>query len=201
MHPAPLFHTDDQEHLTALMRAHPFALLIGVAEGRAHVAHAPILVDVKDGALALRFHLSRENPACTAIAASGHALIVFSGAHDYISPDWYGLPDQVGTWNYLSCEAEGPCSVLESGETARMLDDLSAHFEAGLAPKTPWTRDNLADGKFERMLGSILAFRLVPKRLEGVKKLAQYKSAEARAKVIAALGAGNEIAAWMERDD
>ena len=201
MHPAPLFHTDDTDHLARLMRAHPFALLVGVADGRASVAHAPVLVDEAEGQITLRFHLSRENPACTAIAASGRALIVFTGAHDYISPDWYELPDQVGTWNYLSCEVEGLCTALSADETALMLDDLSTCFEAGLAPKPPWTRAKLTPGKFERMLKSITAFRLVPERLEGVRKLAQYKPAEARRKVIEALGPGNAIGVLMHGDD
>ena len=68
------------------------------------------------------------------------------GPDAYISPDWYGTPDQVPTWNYLAVEAEGPLRRLDEDELTQLLDDLSAEHEARLAPKPAWTRAKMSAG-------------------------------------------------------
>ena len=115
--------------------------------------------------------------------------MVATGPHSYISPDWYGLgPDQVPTWNYLSAEAEGPVDALDIDETRLFLEDLSATFEASLAPKPPWSLDKMNQKKLEGLLNGITAFRLIPKRFEGVIKLNQNKTEAALNRVADALG-------------
>jgi transcriptional regulator len=121
--------------------------------------------------------------------AGSNALIVFTGDHAYVSPDWYGQDDQVGTWNYLSVEAEGPVTHLDDTGATRLLDDLSALFEAGLSPKPAWTRAKMTPGRFEAMLPGIRAFSLVPTRFEGITKLSQNKPQSVRQGVITALSA------------
>ena len=199
MHPVPAFLETDRDTLLERIAAWPFALVIGATGARPHAAHTPVIFR-EDGQLG--FHLARSNPACRAIAAPGRALIVFSGPHDYISPDWYGQADQVPTWNYLSVEAEGPVSVLDNDATATLLDELAAQFERGLAPKPEWTRAKMDDGKFRRMLGAITGFNLSPERLEGITKTGQNKPDEVRQRAGAALkaaGGDPTISEIMER--
>lgn len=200
MHPSPPFLETDRTELLRRIHEWPFALIIGVTDNRAHAAHTPVLQG-EEGTL--RFHLAKPNPACKALEKSSRALIVFSGPHDYISPDWYGIEDQVPTWNYLSVEAEGPVGALRDAQASRLLDDLSARFEAGLAPKPEWTRDRMSPGKFERMLGGITAFELSPERLEGITKVGQNKTADVRQRAGAGLkaaGGDPTISSMMERD-
>ena len=200
MHPAPAFLDTDRDRLMRRIEAWPFALVIGVGEDRAHAAHTPVIRG-EDGTL--RFHLARTNPACRAIAASGRALIVFSGPHDYISPEWYGIEDQVPTWNYLSVEAEGPVTLQDPAGTTALLDALAARFEEELYPKPEWTRAKMAPGTFERMLAAISAFSLAPERLEGITKIGQNKPAEVRQRAGTALkesGGDPTISSMMERD-
>lgn len=200
MHPAPAFLETDRDRLLRRIDAWPFALVISVAETRPVVAHTPVLVD-REGVLS--FHLSRGNPAARAIEASGRALLVFSGPHDYISPDWYEQNDEVPTWNYLSVEAEGPVRALDdSGKTA-LLDRLSERFEGDLYPKPEWTRAKMSPGRFETMLGGIVAYTLAPDRLQGITKISQNKPAEARKRAgthLKAAGGDPTISAMMERD-
>jgi transcriptional regulator len=84
----------------------------------------------------------------------------------------------VPTWNYLSAEIEGPVRRLGRDRTIALLDDLAAHFEAGLAPKQPWTRAQLSPERFEVLLGGIVGFEMHVERLEGVTKLSQNKTSE-----------------------
>lgn len=186
MHPARPFRQTDEALLAALVAERGFALIVGVADGRPVVAHAPVLLDGRR----LRFHLSRNNGLTAALAAGGGgALAVITGPDAYISPDWYGLEDQVPTWNYLSVEMEGPCARLDDAGAARLLDDLSARFEAPLAPRPPWTRHKMTPGRFEALLGGISAFEMTVERLEGTWKLGQNKPAGAITGVAEALEA------------
>ncbi len=185
MHPAPAFRQNDPDTLHARVAARGFAVVIGMAHGRPLAAHTPVLLDRRR----LRFHLSAQNPLAVALRANTHALAVVSGADAYISPDWYAAADQVPTWNYLSVEIEGAVRVMTRDEAAALLDDLSARFEAHLAPKPPWTRAKMNPARFEAMLGGIVAFEMAVERLEGVAKLSQNKPEAEIARVAEALAA------------
>ena len=76
-----------------------------------------------------------------------------------------------------------------------MLDDLSAAFEALLAPKAPWTSAKMSDGAMERLMRMILPFRLSIETVDGTWKLGQNKTPDQRAGAIAGLRAWPEAAA------
>jgi transcriptional regulator len=179
LHPASVFRETDCGVLGARVAERGFAVVVGLADGRPLIAHAPVLLDGEH----LRFHLSAANPLAVALAVSSWALAVITGEDAYISPDWYAGPDQVPTWNYLSVEIEGPVRVLPAAEAAELLDDLSARYEARLAPKPPWTRAKMTAGRFAAMLAGIVAFEMTVERLIGVTKLSQNKSADEVARV------------------
>lgn len=202
MHPNRTYHDLDRDRLIETARAHSFAVIIGARNNRAFTAHAPVLLEKREEAVVLRFHLANANPAMQALRDSAQALVVFTGPHAYVSATWYEQPDQVGTWNYISVEAEGPVTALDHDATAAQLEALSAHYEAGLAPKPAWSRDQVEARKFDRMLTAITGFELTADRFEGIRKLNQNKPAEARQRVIAALQDqpdGLEIAQEMTR--
>jgi transcriptional regulator len=183
MHPASAFRDLDEARLAALVAERGLALVVGVADGRPLAAHAPVLLDGRRA----RFHLSRANPLSAALVESRRALAVVTGPDAYVSPDWYETPDQVPTWNYLSVEMEGPVVLLDEAGAAKQLDDLSAHFEARLAPKPPWTRGKMEPARFEALLGGIRAFEMTVERLEGTTKLSQNKPPEVVGRIAQAL--------------
>ncbi len=208
MHPARLFHESDLTVLRQRMLDNPLALITAVSEGKPIAAHAPVLPHEEGhspgggGRIALRFHLSAANPVTKALLDGSEALIVFTGIHGYISPDWYGIDDQVPTWNYLSVEAAGPVTRLEAAGTRQMVDDLSNVFEAQLAPKPVWTSAKMTPARLEALLLGIVAFELVPTHLRGITKLGQNKPPEAIARVADALDAtesGFALAAEMRK--
>ncbi|MBF32604.1 MAG: transcriptional regulator [Henriciella sp.] len=199
MHPAPIFLETDQALLLERVGDWPFALVVAVHEGRPRAVHTPVLAGA-DGSL--RFHLAKSNPAARGITESRHALIVFSGPHDYISPDWYGIDNQVPTWNYLSVEAEGPVSLGDHKAAEAFLGDLSGHFERGLAPKPAWTMEKMDRAALDRMIAAIQTFTLTPERFEGITKISQNKPEDVRQRAGQALKAANgdpTLASMMER--
>lgn len=187
MHSAPIFRQTDPETLLERIRAYPLGLVCVNGETAPLAAHTPVLAAMDTGSLRLRFHLSAHSPVNRCLEAGAGALIVFTGPDAYISPDWYGpVPNQVPTWNYLSVEAEGTAAPTDA---AKFLDDVSDHFETRLLPKPPWTRAKMAPGSFEIMLRAIRAYQLTPHRFEGIAKISQNKTREARDGVIEGLSA------------
>ena len=136
--PFPPLSRHRPRHSPQRILEHPFAVISAVSDGQPVAAHAPVLPSGEGEALSLRFHLSVANPVTKALLAGSPVLAVFTGPHAYVSPDWYGLEDQVPTWNYISVEAAGPVTRLDDAAMRQLIDDLSDHFEADLAPKPVW---------------------------------------------------------------
>lgn len=199
MHPNKIFSEHDPSVLLDTIQSNPFGLIVVVDEdGRPKVSQAPVLVKVRGDVTFIQFHLARNNNVCKILLNSLNCLCIFTGPDAYISPDWYGVPDQVPTWNYLSVECEGDIRELKPDEFIDFLDALSTHFERQLLPKPVWTRSKMKDGMFEAMFNAIIGFELKVTGLRGTTKLNQNKPASARKKVIESLK-GNPITLEMKK--
>lgn len=192
MHPNAGFVWTDRDELLGFIADVSFAHIFVQSPDGPVVAHAPIVVTA-DGNL--QFHLARRNRA-VAYLHGLTALVSITGPDAYISPDWYGTDDQVPTWNYVAVEAMGLVRRLTDGELVAQVDAVSAVHEARLRPKQPWTRDKMADGRFEVMTKGIIGFELSVTSLTGTRKLGQNKTLAERQGAIDALG-DDPVAALM----
>jgi transcriptional regulator len=195
MHPDHSFEWADPEAMVAFVQRVSFGTIFAAGPDGLFAVHAPVMADARDR---LRFHISRSNRAAAALEG-GRALLSCVGPDAYISPDWYGTPDQVPTWNYLAVEAEGPLRRMEEVELIVLLDDLSAEQETRLARKAPWTRDKMDPRRFDAMLRAIVGYEMTIEALRGTRKLGQNrKPGELEGAVAGLEAAGNpEMAALM----
>lgn len=204
MHTNPAFRQTPRGANLAFARARGFGLLTMNGADGPLLAHVPFLLSV-DGATA-DLHLARSNPIARAPLPAA-AVIAVAGPDAYISPDWYGLEDQVPTWNYVAVHLRGRLHPLPPDTLRDHADALSARFEAELAPKAPWVSAKMADGTMERMMRMILPFRLDIGTIDGTWKLNQNKPAAARLGAAAALEAragdppGHALARLMRQGD
>jgi transcriptional regulator len=182
MHPNAAFHWTEGQEMLAFIAQVSFATIC--VDGPALV-HAPLVVAGPDRLL---FHVSRSNRAAAKLEGA-RAVASVLGPDSYVSPDWYGVADQVPTWNYVAIEAEGSLRRLDDGELAQSLDALSHAHEARLAPKPEWTRATMEPAQFDAMLKAIVGFELRIEALRGTRKLGQHKAPEQRAGVADALEA------------
>lgn len=198
MHPNPRFAWTDQEAMLAFVADIAFSTIFVAAPGGGHLLHVPVVVHDSGR---LRFHVARANRAASALDGAA-ALLSCTGPEAYVSPDWYGTPDQVPTWNYIAVECQGTLRRLSDGELAEQIDALSAAHEGQLAPKKPWTRDKMSEGRFEAMTKAIIGYELAIEALRGTRKLGQNKKAEERAGAVAGLAeAGRaDMAQLMARE-
>ena len=187
MHPNPAFRQADAATNLAFARARGFGTLAISDPSGPLLAHVPFLLSDDGGAAEL--HLVRSNPIASALAAPQPAVLAVTGPGGYVSPDWYGLPDQVPTWNYVAVHLRGTLTLGPPDEMEDLLARQSAAFEARLAPKRPWTMDKMGEGVADGMMRQIVPCRLAVERVEGTWKLGQNKAEAAR------LGAAEAIAA------
>ena len=179
MHPNPAFHTATPEENLHFARQRGFGILSVNGPDGPLAAHIPFLLDGPGKAADL--HLARSNPIARACAAGPiPALIAVSGPDAYISPDWYGTPDQVPTWNYIAVHLRGTLAALPEDALQIHVEALSDEHEARLLPKKPWTTEKMSDGVLPRMMRMILPFRFTLTGIDGTWKLGQNKSAQVR---------------------
>jgi transcriptional regulator len=183
MHPSTRFHIADRAEMAAVVRAEGFGVLTVQTEAGLRAVHVPVMLDGER----LRFHVSRSNLVYDALSEGAEALFVANGPHAYVSPDWYGLPDRVATWAYVAVELNGPVHPLPNEQLIALLDDMSAQHEERLAPKAPWTRTQMSEGRFDGLLKAIAGFEMQVAEWRGTAKIDQDKPTEVRTRIAAAL--------------
>ncbi|MEM7317823.1 MAG: FMN-binding negative transcriptional regulator [Pseudomonadota bacterium] len=190
MHQNPAFRRADHLKNLAFARSRGFAVLTvtgsGFPENPPMVSHVPFVVSEDGGCADL--HLMRSNPIVRALDPVLPARLVVTGPDAYVSPDWYQIPDQVPTWNYVAVHLSGQLERRPSGELRASLDRLSAHFEQELVPKPPWSADKMTADTLSRMMRMIVPCRLNIQDIDGTWKLNQNKPDEVR------LRAADEVA-------
>jgi transcriptional regulator len=198
----------DRKLLLEAMRENSFAILFGplnaplgvVDEPPAHFAtHLPLVIKDEGENGLIEGHFAAANPHWRALAGR-ETLVVFSGAHSYVSPTLYVEPLSVPTWNYIAIHAYGTLSLVEdnAGKLA-LLTGLIAQNEPSYLDH--WHA--LPEGFRRTMLAGITGFRIPISRVEGKFKLSQNRAIEERRNVFAVHSAGTPdqqtLARWMER--
>ena len=176
MYTPPMFKPDRAASL-AWAQARGFAT-ITAWDGRNPVA-SPLPFQLSysdDGAPIAAFHVARQNPLANLADGKSRWLIAVTGAHAYVSADWYVSADQVPTWLYQAVHLTGSVRMLSGDELARHLDELSANFEAFLAPKSPWTVSKMTPGRLDALKKGIVGLVMSVEQIEASFKLNQHKS-------------------------
>ncbi|MGH7415844.1 MAG: FMN-binding negative transcriptional regulator [Candidatus Rokuibacteriota bacterium] len=187
------FQITDPAWCHALIRAQSFAVMITADDAGAPFAtHLPILVDDTRGRLGtLRGHVARANPHWRYLAAGRPTLVVFSGAHAYVSPSWYATHPSVPTWNYVAVHATGPGALVEDPAQVKALlaDLVRVHEPSGPAA---WSLEGLPEDYVAGMQRGIVAFEIPIERLEGKAKLSQNRDAVDQARTREALASADD---------
>lgn len=199
----------DQDRALALLQDCAFGTLVVSDPTSLPVAvHLPFLTSQReDGSLRLEMHIARANCLHELVAPGGQpALVTCQGPNAYISPDWYGVPNQVPTWTYTAIHLSGILHALPEEDGAAHVDRLSAEFENRLLPKPAWTSDKMVAERRAAMIRAIVTFEMVvaPDGIQAQEKLIQHKGAtEHRGAISGLLARGDPgsvaVAALMEK--
>lgn len=140
-------------------------------------------------------HLALQNPQHAELEGQ-EVLITIEGAHDYISPSWYGSPG-VPTWNYQAVHIYGQCVVSQNSEDLQeIVNALTTKYEAAF--KAPWQPEYKP-----AMLGAIIGIEVTISEIQCKYKLSQNRPSDDRAKVIEQLKeiGSNKLAKAMARNE
>jgi transcriptional regulator len=177
MHPNPAFREDDQARALVTARERGFGVLTVAGPEGVLASHVPFVLE----ATTVAAHLSRAGAVARRLRdGPAQALLIVSGPDAYISPDWYGVEDQVPTWNYVAVHLRGTLRLLPAAALRPHLERLSATHEAQLAPKPPWTMNKMTPGVAERMMRQIVPVEMTVASVEATFKLNQNKTEAAR---------------------
>ncbi len=196
MHPNPVFHDADAARNLAFARDRGFGVLAMNAPDGPLISHVPFVLSDDGASVAL--HLVRSNPIARLLASSPQPVrLAVSGGDSYVSPDWYEVPDQVPTWNYVAVHLTGTLELRPQDELRALLDMQSAHFEDRLRPKMPWTAGKMDGAALDRMMRQIVPCRITVTAVDGTWKLSQNKPDNVRLRAAAgveAFGVGIDLA-------
>ena len=177
MHPNPIFHKAETQQNLSFAADQGFGMLaVNGPDGLPLLSHIPFVIE-GDRVL---FHLLRSNPIVRLLKSGAKARLAVRGPHGYISPDWYGIQDQVPTWNYVAVQLDGPAQLLPQDEIGKVLEKLSDRFEADLAPKPIWKMAKMDPDALHRMMRMIVPAALQIEAIDGTWKLSQNKEEAAR---------------------
>lgn len=201
MHPNPIFHDADAARNLDYARERGFGMLATNADDGPLLSHLPFLLNETGDVLEL--HLVRSNPITRALREPLKVKIAVSGPDTYVSPDWYGVQDQVPTWNYVAVHLTGILERRPQEELLDLLDRQSAFYEDRLLPKPPWKTAKMTEDVLNKMMHQIVPCRMQVTDVDGTWKLSQNKPDAVRisaADHVAGYGFGSEadvIAALM----
>jgi transcriptional regulator len=188
------FKVEDTREAHALMRAHPFAILVTQGTDGIVATHLPTVLKIDDGGGLGRIecHLARPNPQWRTFAGDAEALIIYQGADAYIRPGWYPSKREHGkvvpTWNYAVVHLHGRLEAIEDAGWLRgLVERLTTRHEA--ARTQPWAVGDAPADYIEQMLKAIVGIRIQITRVQAKWKLGQNRSAADRAGVAQGLAA------------
>ena len=159
----------DRAEVLEFMRANNFAVVVTATGGEPRASHLPVLVEEREGHWVIVAHMAKNNPQWEAFF-DDEVLVVFHGAHAYVSPRWYEEKERVPTWNYAAVHAYGKVEAFHDPEAkSAAVAKLVAHHD----PLWKQDFDELSPAYMEGMLGGIVAFEIPVDRIETRWKLSQ----------------------------
>jgi transcriptional regulator len=180
------FKVEDLKTIHPFIKEHSFATIVSVNEGCPSATHLPFLLDTRRGEFGtLRAHMARANPLWKSWTPDTEVLVIFTGAHAYISPGWYETQTTVPTWNYAAIHVYGTPTLLPNTEALQALvTEQVALYEA--KEDSSWDQSLMAD-IMETELQAIVGFEIPISRIEGKFKFNQNRSQADQEGVVAAL--------------
>jgi transcriptional regulator len=200
MYDIPYFKAVHPEEVLDFMQAHPFAMICGADEnGKPVATQIPFLFERREDKLFLQGHVMKKQDHTHAFYQNPNVLVVFSGAHTYVSASWYENKKIASTWNYQSVHAAGTLKFQDAEFLHRLLTRLTEKFEK---PGSPSLVKEMDPSYVEQMMKAIVAFEVEVLSIRHVFKLSQNRETVSRTNIISHLseqgGEALEVARAME---
>lgn len=159
----------DPQYIFDFIQQHPFATL--VLKGEELLAtHIPVLVKGSAQNYILYGHIARANEQYDFLKDDLEVLLIFHGAHDYVSSSWYENTD-ISTWDYSAVHVNAKLKLQTDEELEDSLSELVRTFEKG--EKEPVLYNDIPKKMLQDHLPLITGFWLKPVKVKAIAKLHQ----------------------------
>lgn len=183
-----LYRNENQEDIQNFIHENGFGILVNQTDGKLWATHIPLLLEEKNGKQILVGHVSRENPQAKSFKTNDDVLVIFSGAHTYISSSWYDN-ENVPTWNYLAVHVYGKVKLHSLEESIEALKRLVNKYEA--KSEKPVRIEDLSEKTMLQARG-IVSFEIEITAIEAKKKLSQNRDDKNYQTIISKLENSND---------
>jgi transcriptional regulator len=178
-----LYREEDRVKILEFIQQNDFAALVSY-DGEKPIASHLLMGILEEGEkFFVNGHMSRANPHWKTFEMNPEVLVIFQGAHTYISPTWYNHVN-VPTWNYQSVHVYGkPRIITDYDEAYELLKRLIDRYEVN----SHYQLESLPKDFVDKEIKGIVAFQIEVTRIEANYKLSQNRKDEDYANIIAQL--------------
>jgi len=149
---------------------HPFATFITQDQGLL-ATHIPVLIsDDQREDFTLFSHIAKHNEQLSHLQDGAPALVIFHGAHGYVSSSWYAH-DDISTWDYSAVHINATVKLQTEAELKSCLQVLVHRFEK--SQDNPKEFKDLPNSLIDSHVKRITGFYLLPTRIQSIAKYHQ----------------------------
>jgi transcriptional regulator len=168
-----LYREEDREKILAFLKQNNFPAIVSFDGEKPIATHAPVEVaEDENGKVTIYAHISRANPQWKTFGEQ-EILLIFQGAHTYISPRWYNHVN-VPTWNYMMIHVYGNVRLLQGDELFALFSRLVHNHETN----TQYSLESLPQGFVQKEMKGTVGFAIDVTRIEAGYKLSQNRNDE-----------------------
>lgn len=172
MYTPKLYREENREKILEFLQQNEFATLVCYDGEKPVASHLLVEVLEEGEKLLINGHMSKANSLWKMFEHNPEVLVIFLGAHTYISPTWYGHVN-VPTWNYQSIHIYGrPRLITEHEEAYSLLKRLVDRHESN----GHYKMETLPQDFVEKEMKGIIAFQVEATRIEANYKLSQNRN-------------------------
>jgi transcriptional regulator len=175
------YREEDRQKILAFLKQNNFAALVTFDGEKPIATHVPVEVVESENGWTIYGHLSRANSQKKTFGEQ-EALLIFQGAHTYISARWYTEVD-VPTWDYMIVHVYGKVREIQGDELYSVLSRLVQNHESN----TSYRLEGLPQDMVQKEMRGVFGFAVDVTRTDGGYKLSQGRTEEERKNIVSEL--------------
>lgn len=187
----------DNSYIFEFIKKHPFATVVSQGN-RLLATHLPVLTEGAAENFRLFSHMANHNEQLQFVQDQSEALLIFQGAHGYVSSSWYSEKN-ISTWDYSAVHVNVRITRQTEGELESSLENLVHHFEKD--QKQPLMYHDIPKPMLDEHLPLITGFWCEILHIDAIAKLHQGYPKEDVVSVIEHLAAEKDPEAQKLKND
>ncbi|AZU60718.1 FMN-binding negative transcriptional regulator [Neobacillus mesonae] len=167
------FKVTNVDEIWDFVQKNSFGTIVTTEQGKPIATHLPLGLHKKGDDYYLTGHMAYGNPQWRTFESCEDVLVMFQGAHAYISSSWYSH-ENVPTWNYQAVHMYGKASILEKDQLIEDLTKMLEKYEGNRENPVLW--DKLSPQLLESQLKGIVGFKIKVGEIQAAYKLSQNRN-------------------------